>query len=66
MPMNPKKTRQVAGYVARALKTRMRRVAKAKPRCNLSWQIEYALERMIAEIEAMAGFPPKRSGDKMP
>lgn len=66
MPINPKTSRQVAGYVAPTLKTRMRRVAKAMPRYTLSWQIEYALERTIAEFEAMAGFPPKRSGDKMP
>lgn len=66
MPINPKTSRQVAGYVMPALKTRMRRVAKAKPRYTLSWQIEYAIERTIAELEAMAGFPPKHSGDKMP
>lgn len=66
MPINPKTSRQVAGYVMPALKTRMRRVAKAKPRYTLSWQIEYALERTIAELEAMVGFPPKRSGDKLP
>lgn len=66
MPINPKISRQVAGYVTPALKTRMRRVAKAKPRYTVSWQIEYALERTIAEFEALAGFPPKRSGAKMP
>jgi len=66
MPMNPKTSRQVAGYVRPALKTRMRRVAKAKPRYTVSWQIETALERMIAEYEALAGFPPKLSGDKLP
>jgi hypothetical protein len=66
MPINPKTSRQVAGYISPALKTRMRRIAKAKPRYTVSWQIEYALERTIAEFEAMAGFPPKRSGDKLP
>ena len=66
MPMNPKLSRQVAGYVPPALKTRMRRVAKAKPRYTVSYQIEFALERAIADLEAMAGFPPKHSGDKLP
>lgn len=66
MPINPKTSRQVAGYIRPALKARMRRVAKARPRYTLSWQIEYAIERTIAEFEAMAGFPPKHSGDKLP
>lgn len=66
MPINPTTTRQVAGYVSVALKARMRRVAKTKPRYTLSWQIETALERTIAEFEAMAGFKPKLSGDKLP
>ena len=66
MPINPKTSRQVAGYIRPALKARMRRVAKARPRYTLSWQIEYALERAIFEFEALAGFPPKHSGDKLP
>lgn len=66
MPINPKTSRQVAGYVRPALKSRMRRIAKAKPRYTVSWQIEYALEKTLAELEALAGFPPPRSGDKLP
>lgn len=66
MPINPKTSRQVAGYVRPALKARMRRIAKAKPRYTVSWQIEYALEKALAELEAMAGFPPRLSGDKLP
>lgn len=66
MPMNPKTTRQVASYVPAPLKTRMRRIAKAKPRYSISWQIEYALEKAMPDLEALAGFPPKRSGDKLP
>ena len=66
MPINPKTSRQVAGYVSPALKKRMKRVTKAKPRFTTSWQIEYALERAIFEFEALAGFPPKHSGDKLP
>lgn len=66
MPINPKISRQVAGYVRPALKTRMRRIAKAKPRYTVSWQIEYALEKTLAELEALAGFSPQHSGDKLP
>lgn len=66
MPINPETSRQVAGYVRPALKSRMRRIAKAKPRYTVSWQIEYAIEKAIAELEALAGFPPKQSGDKLP
>lgn len=66
MPMNPKTSRQVAGYVRPALKARMRRVAKARPRLTVSSQIEQALEAHIVEFERQAGFAPKHTGDKLP
>ena len=66
MPMNPKISRQVAGYVSPRLKARMTRITRSKPRYTLSWQIEHALEAHIDELERLAGFSPKASGDRMP
>jgi predicted DNA-binding protein len=66
MPYNPKVSRQVAAYVPVRLKTRMQRIHQSKPRYTLSWQIEHALEAHIEELERLAGFRSKASGDRMP
>jgi len=66
MPINTKYTRIVSGYIPRAMQLRMKRIAKTKPRLNLSYQIERAMEAYLPTLEAECGIQRKPSNQRMP
>lgn len=54
MPFNPKISVPVSGYIDPVLVERMKRVRKLKPRFSISYQLSFAMERSIEELEQAA------------
>ena len=54
MPFNPKLSTPVSGYIDPELVDRMKRVRKLRPRFTISYQLSYAVERAIEELERTA------------
>jgi len=66
MPINKHCTKSISGYVPTKMAQRMKRIAKARPRLTLSFQIEAALETYLPTLEAQCGFKSKASKQLMP
>jgi hypothetical protein len=54
MPFNPKLSVPVSGYIDPVLVERMKRVRELKPRFSISYQLSFAVERTIDELEKAA------------